>query len=1732
MRYFANTLVQYISEQVEKNSGLTLRFVLPSYPAELLLELGQNLREALTRLSKRSQQNITFEYGIAYGLGQRWLKGTEDEKRLFSEIKDEGWYNDTDNLTSLRHLQKRPDEDSLVVLFAGYDDIRDQSSLEDFFHLDQYTVWAICLHRTFESWIAESLRRYVNPDGNEDWIRKIACFFGELYEHGLADPLQVSYYLESKNFGSAYDGEDAFKLVLSDLRTFGLPNMTGLEKRSAEKFSQYITAARRFMSYDTFLEDRQKKSAKKKINEFLKDIEDEPSQEVLGGFSNVNELVDSLCQYIETGSLDHLRRLEKAAFPYIDDQILKYKSRVKKLPSQKETVTNLRGHALEVFLEGLWLTLSDFKEESEELLVLNDLNSISLRSLEYQHHFESDGDDLGEEFLRRLIGGIDEYLEGHIEIGASEHYAEVDSGLAPDRSDLKYRAARATTEPRLVFEVTVRGISGAMVQRKFAWLLGENTQARFLVNLYDWATEHYGEDCWLPAFSCEYVNEVFMAKDAEDAVRILSAGLEKETGCVHELVPSSEREGRLHDQLSKTALSYQEFIYEYSKAGFFSALTHKFDSLRHAYAALMEGYLQQNRHTDIGSALVKAFMIVPKEFTETRGWEDKEYLRSSVVTPLHPALLQMIYHQHAYLCYGFCTYARQGLGETRNRRLPIKDWHRILDLSHIKWPVVGILDENKNPNINVRSYDYVHLVGTPSKEYSTVASRLLVDRKEDDDEDITDAELFRETQESNLIKHVLFDYCKLHPYANDGLSIGVYCGGSIQHIIGGIDAFLSEIAADRDGNPYSMNLVVFSDSPDDAGILKWINAWKERWQLAEGSAPKKHYANSHISLLYRVVPENDVAQLKRQIQSVDLDVFFFSSFTTPRRSEFYNISDERLFHSDIHDYLKFPVLEKANCLIEGRGASTERRLVLSNRQFQLGALHVEVMARLCNPSMSEASGKHVIVSTTDFELWREVIDAAHDQCVWVVCIDPIVDEKLIRESDKDREIIGFGTGVGPHGEFNFTISTEQFQLSDIEKRMSDQLDLLLPSQGVDVSRKIASSLVREGLSMSGLSIVKATSRDSEYVRDFIAYSLVRKLLPKSEGALCDEIVSLDGFLHWFDFGPQNMRPDLLRLQVVDNNGTLEIKAQIIECKLARQSEGYLEKALQQVQEGLNQLVPRFRPRQSETPIGIELEDEDRHKRGLPPDQRYWWIQLHRLISSRGEIPRDRQDQVIQALELLSDGYFNIEWEAGVVALWTDLPNEQVLKEAQATYATDGQELVIFSIQCGRDFVRKAVLEGTDVCTFDGSSVLRYEHIKPLEVEVPGVEDGPEKKVEPELPEAEIHTQHGPTQTRIATEVKKIPDRILLGNGTIGGPDAYWEFGHPELPNRHLLIFGASGTGKTYTIQTIISELSRCGINSLIVDYTSGFTNQQLESIVVERLQPKQHIVRKAPLPINPFRKQSYLIDDVSLQDTSAQVAQRVTGVFSEVFRLGEQQKAVLYDVICTGVEELGEGFNLRILLDRLDEVRAEGGVLANPATTVANKMRSFVDSNPFGQEDPESWERLFTDPVSRCHIIQLTGFMKDSARLITEFSLIDLYWYYRTKGSKDDPRVIVLDEIQNLDHSLESPLGQLLTEGRKFGISLILATQTLSNFSKDERDRLFQASHKLFFKPADTEIKSFAQLLADATNYQQDHWITQLSSLKRGECFSLGHARSPSTDKLAVNKTYKIRVKSLEERFG
>ncbi|HZK43876.1 MAG TPA: DUF87 domain-containing protein, partial [Syntrophomonadaceae bacterium] len=695
-----------------------------------------------------------------------------------------------------------------------------------------------------------------------------------------------------------------------------------------------------------------------------------------------------------------------------------------------------------------------------------------------------------------------------------------------------------------------------------------------------------------------------------------------------------------------------------------------------------------------------------------------------------------------------------------------------------------------------------------------------------------------------------------------------------------------------------------------------------------------------------------------------------------------------------------------------------------------------------------------------------------------------------------------------------------FFLNDISKKISSSIGAFFTSIDKNNADAIADSLLQEALHIAGLSIIKATGAD-KHVREFIANTLVRKLLTKEPNCFCDAIFSLDAFLHWFDNPNDRKRPDLLRIKATIEDGYFNIEAQIIECKLAQQSEGYIQKAREQIENGLHQLIMKFQPR----------NQARKATNSVSPDQRYWWLQLHRLIASKGNVNMSQYEDALLALERLSEGFYNITWQAAVVAIWIDSENDDCHSEAMWNYEWENNELDICVAQIGKGFLPKACLEDQTAEIFVSNKKIKLGYDWIFEtIEDEGIDtedkDSPEIKINDENT-GELEQE----DNEALVEVPTYPDRILLGVVAGTKRNIYWEFGHENLINRHLLIFGASGTGKTYAIQALMYELSKYKQNSLVVDYTNGFTTNQLEPVIREALKPQQYIVRREPLPINPFRQQAQTIEGFEMLEDPASTAQRVSGVFAGIYQLGDQQKAALYTAIREGVAKSGEKFNFTALMQNLDIIADNGGPAATSANSVKTKIQPFIDTNPFGVEDPQSWDRLFSDQDTSCHIIQLAGFMKDFAHLITDFALIDLYRFYRALGDKAKPRVIILDEIQNLDHKEDSPLAQFLREGRKFGISLILATQTLSNLARDERDRLFQASHKLFFKPADTEIRFFAGLLADATGDKIEEWISRLAALKRGECYSLGSALNERTGVLEPNRWFKIKISELNERF-
>ena len=339
---------------------------------------------------------------------------------------------------------------------------------------------------------------------------------------------------------------------------------------------------------------------------------------------------------------------------------------------------------------------------------------------------------------------------------------------------------------------------------------------------------------------------------------------------------------------------------------------------------------------------------------------------------------------------------------------------------------------------------------------------------------------------------------------------------------------------------------------------------------------------------------------------------------------------------------------------------------------------------------------------------------------------------------------------------------------------------------------------------------------------------------------------------------------------------------------------------------------------------------------------------------------------------------------------------------------------------------------------------------------------------------------------------------------------------------------------SYAIQCLLCEFGREGQNSLIIDYTDGFIPSKLEKATVEFLKPNQHFIQQSPLPISPFKAQVSYEAGLEFKDTPITIAKRVAAIFKSVYDLGNQQFPVLIDAITEGVQQYGDNFTLAQVLDILqtfigDDVHSNG-----PVKTTMSKLKQFILSNPFADDRAGiGWLQLFTDPDQRCHVFQFHMVDKHSARAVIEFVLWDLYSFVTSCGNKQIPRVVILDEVQNLDLGPDAPVAKYMTEGRKHGLALITATQTVKGVGgvSDARvSRLFQAEHKLFFKPTENEMREHAQLLHNAiSSVSVQEWASRLASLQIGECWSLGRSLNEATGKLMF-QAQRIRIAALEER--
>lgn len=349
----------------------------------------------------------------------------------------------------------------------------------------------------------------------------------------------------------------------------------------------------------------------------------------------------------------------------------------------------------------------------------------------------------------------------------------------------------------------------------------------------------------------------------------------------------------------------------------------------------------------------------------------------------------------------------------------------------------------------------------------------------------------------------------------------------------------------------------------------------------------------------------------------------------------------------------------------------------------------------------------------------------------------------------------------------------------------------------------------------------------------------------------------------------------------------------------------------------------------------------------------------------------------------------------------------------------------------------------------------------------------------------------------------------------------WEYGNRELSNRHMLVSGKSGQGKTYFMQGLLLEMTKQNVSSLVIDYSDSYKIDQLNPQFVEQMGSRivNHIVGIEGMALNPFKRVN--IDyggGVVMPEDTGTTAERVAQTLDFVFDLGTQQHSSLVDYIRDGIESYGDNYGFEQLKARIQEEKAN---------SLYGRLQPLLNSPVFRKQDRKfDWSDFFKNDGTM-NIIQLMGIPRRVQNAVTEFLLWDLFHYAQSEGGDESkPLPIFLDEVQNLSFDRDSPAVKILREGRKFGLSGIFATQSIASINGSDSDSIWNAAMQMHFLPPEDQVVMLSKSVT-ADKAERDMIEQKLRNLQKGHALLRGPVMGPNGLTQQVNE---IKILQMDER--
>jgi len=284
-------------------------------------------------------------------------------------------------------------------------------------------------------------------------------------------------------------------------------------------------------------------------------------------------------------------------------------------------------------------------------------------------------------------------------------------------------------------------------------------------------------------------------------------------------------------------------------------------------------------------------------------------------------------------------------------------------------------------------------------------------------------------------------------------------------------------------------------------------------------------------------------------------------------------------------------------------------------------------------------------------------------------------------------------------------------------------------------------------------------------------------------------------------------------------------------------------------------------------------------------------------------------------------------------------------------------------------------------------------------------------------------------------------------------------------NGHLLCLGKSGSGKSFYLYRRLEELWQNGTGGrryAVLDYSGSFT---LEEMKKAGFRMDENVYCKN------LQKNKVTVCVGSSKDESAG---KVLGdILVSVFKIKSYIKKALLMGYCKEFFDIDKNADYKPLSDLFVKMTKD---LTDNIVKEREKRSSLIKL----VEQMVSLEHCNIAVSARnlhpwkegIHVMQLSG-LAQYERCIYANLLLRLFWYQAQNFKSGYFSAYVVDEFQHLDLSVAAE--DILREGRKYGVSFILASQFIGEYQKKFVPALKQAGNQIFFRPADSDIKILAE---------------------------------------------------------